>query len=126
MKQLSTLFFFLIITTVLFAQDAPSLIKKWKLTEIEEFGSKYPLTDNQQNDFLVFTPEYTFTGLLNGESFVGTWSEKAGKFILTPNKEKSAFKVNWIKLISIDSEHLVLNYQSVDLIKTSLFFQVAE
>lgn len=126
MKQLSTFFLLFVITTTLFAQDAPTIIKKWKLTEIEEFGSKYPLTDTQQNDFLAFTAEHTFAGLLNGESFEGTWSEKAGKFTLTPNKEKSTFKVNWIKLISIDNEHLVLNYQSVDLIKTSLFFQIAE
>ena len=52
MKQLSTLFFLLVLTTALFAQDTPSILKKWKLTEIEEFGSKYPLTDVQQNDFL--------------------------------------------------------------------------
>ena len=126
MKQLSTLFILLVLTTALFAQDTPSILKKWKLTEIEEFGSKYPLTDVQQNDFLTFTTEHTFAGLINGESFEGTWSEKAGKYTLTPNKEKSTFKVNWIKLVSIDKEQLVLNYQSVDLIKTSLFFQVTE
>ena len=126
MKQIAIIIFLVIISTTLHAQDNTSIIKKWSLIEIEEFGSKYPKTDVQKNDFFEFTTENKYTGLINGQVVEGTWSDKAAKYILTPNKEKSVFKVNWIKLISIDKEQLVLTYQSVDLIQTKLFFQPAE
>ena len=126
MKQIATIIFLVIISTTLHAQDNTSIIKKWSLIEIEEFGSKYPKTDAQKNDFFEFTTENKYTGLINGQVVEGTWSDKAAKYILTPNKEKSVFKVNWIKLISIDKDQLVLNYQSVDLIQTKLFFRPAE
>lgn len=125
MKQISTILIFFFISTLVQAQDS-SIAKKWSLIEIEEFGSKYPKTDVQKNDFFEFTTENKYTGLINGQVVEGTWSDKAAKYILTPNKEKSVFKVNWIKLISIDKEQLVLNYQSVDLIQTKLFFRPAE
>ena len=115
MKQISTILIFFFISTLVQAQDS-SIAKKWNLIEIEEFGSKYPKTDVQKKDFFEFTTENKYTGLINGQVVEGTWSDKAAKYILTPNKEKSVFKVNWIKLISIDKEQLVLNYQSVDLI----------
>jgi len=123
MKQISTVIILFFISTLVHAQDSTSIIKKWNLIEIEEFGSKYPKTEEQKNDFFEFTAENKFSGLINGQVVEGTWSDKAAKYILTPNKEKSAFKVNWIKLVSIDKEQLVLNYQSVDLIQTKLFFQ---
>ncbi|MBI2280144.1 MAG: hypothetical protein HYU68_05595 [Bacteroidetes bacterium] len=126
MKQIATIIFLVIISTTLHAQDNTSIIKKWSLIEIEEFGSKYPKTDVQKDDFFEFTTENKFSGLINGQVVEGTWSDKAAKYILTPNKEKSTFKVNWIKLVSIDKEQLVLNYQSVDLIQTKLFLKPAE
>lgn len=126
MKQIAIIIFLVIISTTLHAQDNTSIIKKWSLIEIEEFGSKYPKTDVQKNDFFEFTIENKYTGLINGQVVEGTWSDKAAKYILTPNKEKSVFKVNWIKLISIDKDQLVLNYQSVDLIQTKLFLKPAE
>ena len=126
MKQIATIIFLVIISTTLHAQDNISIIKKWSLIEIEEFGSKYPKTDVQKNDFFEFTTENKYTGLINGQVVEGTWSDKAAKYILTPNKEKSTFKVNWIKLTSFDKEQLVLTYQSVDLIQTKLFLKPAE
>lgn len=126
MKQIATIIFLVIISTTLHAQDNTSIIKKWSLIEIEEFGSKYPKTDAQKNDFFEFTTENKYTGLINGQVVEGTWSDKAAKYILTPNKEKSTFKVNWIKLTSFDKEQLVLTYQSVDLIQTKLFLKPAE
>lgn len=125
MKQIASIIIFLFISTLVHAQDI-SILKKWNLIEIEEFGSKYPKTDVQKNDFFEFTTENKYNGLINGQVVDGTWSDKAAKYILTPNKEKSVFKVNWIKLISIDKNQLVLNYQSVDLIQTKLFLQPAE
>ena len=126
MKQIATIIFLVIISTTLHAQDNTSIIKKWSLIEIEEFGSKYPKTDAQKNDFFEFTTENKYTGLINGQVVEGTWSDKAAKYILTPNKQKSTFKVNWIKLTSFDKEQLVLTYQSVDLIQTKLFLKPAE
>ena len=126
MKQIATIIFLVIISTTLHAQDNTSIIKKWSLIEIEEFGSKYTKTDVQKNDFFEFTTENKYTGLINGQVVEGTWSDKAAKYILTPNKEKSTFKVNWIKLTSFDKEQLVLTYQSVDLIQTKLFLKPAE
>lgn len=125
MKQIATIIILFFFSILVQAQDN-SIAKKWNLIEIEEFGSKYPKTDEQKNDFFEFTAENKYTGLINGQVVEGTWSDKAAKYILTPNKEKSTFKVNWIKLISIDKNQLVLNYQSVDLIQTKLFFQPAE
>lgn len=128
MKQLSILLLFSVIISVSHAQDKVvyTIVKKWKLIEIEEFGSKYPLTDNQKDDFIEFNAEKKYSGLLNGKEIVGGWVEKLGKYTLTPNKEKSNFKVNWIRLISLDADNLVLMYQSEDLIKTTLFYKKAE
>lgn len=125
MKQIPTLIFLFIISTFVQAQNN-SIIKKWKLIEIEEFDSKYPPTTEQQNDFVEFSATNKYSGLINGQVVEGVWSEKAGTFNLTPNKEKSIFKVNWYKVLSVDKEKLVLSYQSVDLVKTSLFFKIAE
>ena len=125
MKQISAVIFLFIISTFVQAQNN-SIIKKWKLIEIEEFGTKYPPTTEQQNDFIEFSSANKYSGLINGQVVEGVWSEKAGSFSLTPNKEKSIFKVNWFKVLSIDKEKLVLSYQSVDLVKTSLFLKVAE
>ena len=127
MKKITSLLFLIVISICSFGQAASeNLVKKWNLIEIEEFGSKYPKTDEQKNDFFEFTAENKYNGLINGQVIEGTWTEKAGKYTLTPNKEKSAFKVNWIKLVSNDKEQLGLNYQSVDLIQTKLFLKPAE
>jgi hypothetical protein len=126
MKQLSTLVILFFITLSLSAQESISaIVKKWKLVEVEEFGEKYALTDAQKNDFIEFTADNKYQGLINGLAIEGSWTEKTGKFTVTPftvtpNKEKSIFKVNWIKVLSVDSGKLLLNYQSTDLIQTKL------
>lgn len=121
MKQLSTLFILFLLTFSLSAQETTStIVKKWKLTEVEEFGEKYALTDAQKADFMEFTSDNKFHGLINGLAIEGSWVEKAGKFTISPNKEKSVFKVNWVKVLSVDSSKLLLNYQSTDLIQTKL------
>lgn len=121
MKQLSTLVILFFLSLSLSAQESTSaIVKKWKLVEVEEFGEKYALTDAQKADFMEFTSDNKYKGLINGLGVEGSWSEKAGKYIISPNKEKSVFKVNWIKLLSVDSGKLLLNYQSTDLIQTKL------
>ncbi len=49
-------------------------------------------------------------------------AKKAGKFTISQNKAKSVFKTNWIRVISVDSGKLILNYQSTDLIQTKLSY----
>ena len=121
MKQLSAIVILFFITLSLSAQETTSaIVKKWKLVEVEEFGEKYALTDAQKNDFIEFTADHKYTGLINGIAIEGSWSEKTGKFTVSPNKEKSVFKVNWIKVLSVDASKLLLNYQSIDLIQTKL------
>jgi hypothetical protein len=121
MKQISTLFFLLIVVTSLSAQESTSaIVKKWKLVEVEEFGEKYALTDAQKNDFIEFTADNKYKGLINGLAIEGSWVDKVGKYIITPSKDKSVFKTNWIRVISVDSGKLLLNYQSTDLIQTKL------
>ena len=123
MKQLSTLVILFFITLSLSAQETTSaIVKKWKLIEVEEFGEKYALTDAQKNDFIHFTADNKYTGLINGLAIEGSWAEKAGKFTIFPNKEKSVFKINWIRVISVDAGKLFLNYQSTDLIQTKLSY----
>jgi hypothetical protein len=123
MKQLSTLVILFFITLSLSAQETTSaLVKKWKLTEVEEFGEKYALTDAQKNDFIHFTADNKYTGLINGLAIEGTWVDKVGKYIITPSKDKSVFKTNWIRVISVDAGKLLLNYQSTDLIQTKLSY----
>lgn len=124
MKKLSSLFILFIITASLgFAQNSASekITKKWALNELEEFGEKYALTDLQKNDWIAFTTDYKYTGSINSKSIEGTWSEKQGKIYLAKGKN-SKFKVNWIKVITLESEKLVITYQSVDLIKTTLYY----
>lgn len=121
MKQLSALVILFFLSLSLSAQESTSaIVKKWKLFEVEEFGEKYALTDAQKNDFIEFTSDNKFHGLINGLVVEGSWTEKTGKFTVSPNKEKSVFKVNWIKVLSIDASNLLLNYQSTDLIQTKL------
>jgi hypothetical protein len=123
MKQLSTLVILFFITLSLSAQETTSaIVKKWKLTEVEEFGEKYALTDAQKNDFIHFTADNKYTGLINGSAIEGTWVDKVGKYIITPSKDKSVFKTNWIRVISVDAGKLILNYQSTDLIQTKLSY----
>jgi len=123
MKQLSTLVILFFITLSLSAQETTSaIVKKWNLTEVEEFGEKYALTDAQKNDFIHFTADNKYTGLINGLAVEGTWVDKVGKYIVTPSKDKSVFKVNWIRVISVDAGKLILNYQSTDLIQTKLSY----
>lgn len=127
MKQLFSLVFFLIISISLSAQITSLPIeKKWKFIDAEEFGVKYAATDAQLNDFIDFKNDRKFSGLINGLTIEGIWSEKLGKYTLTPTKEKSLFKVNWIKVISVDDKSLQLTYQSEDLIKTLLMYSIAQ
>ena len=67
MKQLSALVILFFLSLSLSAQESTSaIVKKWKLVEVEEFGEKYALTDAQKADFMEFTSDNKFHGLING------------------------------------------------------------
>ncbi|MCB0409079.1 MAG: hypothetical protein KDD29_02600 [Flavobacteriales bacterium] len=122
MKKFNFILTLLFISTISLAQTASeNITKKWSLHELEEFGEKYALTDAQQNDYIEFTADNKYMGTVNGEAIEGTWSEKSGTIVMAKGAN-SKFKVNWIKVITLEAENLVITYQSVDLIKTSLFY----
>lgn len=68
-----------------------------------------------------FKSENNFVGTINGKSIEGTWKEKSEKIYLHKGN-KSDFKVNWIKVISLNNENLSITFQSIDLIKTTLIY----
>ncbi len=122
MKKFTSLFILILVATISFGQSASEKVtKKWRLAELEEFGDKFALTDEQKNDWVEFKSDKHYSGTINNKSIEGTWSEKQGKIYLSKGT-KSVFKVNWIKVISLDAKKLVITYQSEDLIKTTLFY----
>lgn len=122
MKKFTTLLFLIVVTVCSFAQTASeNITKKWSLHELEEFGDKFALAENQKNDWITFTADNKYTGTLSNEAIEGTWSEKGGKIVLSKGPA-SIFKVNWIKVITLEANSLVITYQSEDLIKTTLYY----
>lgn len=127
MKKISSLLLIMMITSTLCFAQSPSetIHKKWQLNELVEFGEKYALNDTQKDDWLEFDSNHQYAGTINGESIVGSWAEKNNKIVMTKGSD-SKFKVNWIKVISLENENLVITYQSTDLIKSTFFYIPAE
>ena len=50
MKKYILILFVLLSTTVFSQSKKEILVQKWKLIKVEEFGQKYPPTENQKND----------------------------------------------------------------------------
>lgn len=126
MKKFATLLFLIIITVCTYGQTASgNVTKKWSLHELEEFGDKFALAENQKNDWITFTADNKYTGTINNEAIEGTWSEKVGKIYLSKGAA-SVFNLNWIKVITLEANSLVITYQSEDLIKATLYYIPAE
>lgn len=126
MKKFTTLLFLIVITVYSFGQTASeNITKKWSLSELEEFGEKFALAEEQKNDWITFTADNKYSGTLSSEAIEGTWSEKGGKIYLSKGAA-SVFNVNWIKVITLEANSLVITYQSEDLIKTTLYYIPAE
>lgn len=122
MKKITATLFLIVVTVCSFGQTASeNITKKWSLQELEEFGDKFALAENQKNDWITFTADNKYTGKLSSEAIEGTWSEKGGKIYLSKGAA-SVFKVNWIKVITLEPKSLVITYQSEDLIKTTLYY----
>lgn len=122
MKKITATLFLIVITVCSFGQTASeNITKKWSLHELEEFGEKFALAEEQKNDWITFTADNKYSGTLSSQAIEGTWSEKAGKIYLSKGAA-SIFKVNWIKVITLEPNSLVITYQSEDLIKTTLYY----
>jgi|GEM_PF-2025759 len=123
MKKISVLFILLItISTITFSQNSKKeiLTKKWKVTELEEFGTKYDLDDNRKNDWIEFKADGSFTGLIYNGHVEGTWSASETKVSMSTNKKLSKTKINWFKVKTVEAEKLIFTYQDGDLIQSTL------
>jgi len=123
MKKIAILIILLItFDSISFAQSSKQeiLIKKWKVTELEEFGSKYELDDNRKNDWLEFKADGTFTGLIYNGHVEGTWNTNETKVNMNTNKKLSNTKINWIKVKTVEENQLIFTYQDGDLIQATL------
>ena len=126
MKNLSLLLIFLCWSLGAFSQESNKglLIKKWTVKAIEEFGVEYQIDEESEHvkDWLIFTKEGIFSGLIENKQVEGTWSIKSGKTYMTANKTKSIKKINWIKVDALTETNITFTYQSENLIKTTLIF----
>lgn len=117
---------FLLLSTVAFSQTKKELItKKWTLSKVIDFGQEYDPMDNQKGDWLEFTADGKFTGILEGLHVEGTYT--AGKSVIVKiDKTKSKLAVNWSKTKGLTKDQFKLEYQNGDLITTTLIFVPAK
>lgn len=113
---------FLLLSTVAFSQTKKELLtKKWTLSKVIDFGQEYDPMDNQKGDWLEFTADGKFTGILEGLHVEGTYT--AGKSVIVKiDKTKSKLAVNWSKTKGLTKDQFKLEYQNGDLITTTLIF----
>lgn len=116
----------LLISTATFGQTKKEMLtKKWTLSKVIDFGQEYDPMDNQKNDWLEFTANGQFTGVMEGAHVEGTWS--AGKSVIVKvDKTKSKLKVNWSKVKGVEKDKFLLEYQNGDLITSTLVFIPAQ
>lgn len=117
---------FLLLSTVAFSQTKKELLtKKWTLSKVIDFGQEYDPMDNQKGDWLEFTADGKFTGILEGLHVEGTYT--AGKSVIVKiDKTKSKLAVNWSKTKGLTKDQFKLEYQNGDLITTTLIFVPAK
>ena len=123
MRKISMLFVLLVVfSSVTFSQSSKKeiLTQKWKVTELEEFGTKYELDDNRKNDWLEFKADGTFTGLIYNGHVEGSWSASETKVSMSTNKKLSKTTINWFKVKTVEPEKLIFTYQDGDLIQSTL------
>jgi hypothetical protein len=117
---------FLLVSTVAIGQTKKEMLtKKWKLNKIEEFGQQYDPMENQKGDWLEFSADGKFKGIVEGKDILGTWS--AGKSVVVKvDKANSKVKINWTKVKLVEKGKFNLEYQNGDLITATLLFIPAE
>ncbi len=119
----SIILLFLIVNVVAFGQTKKEILtKKWQLNMVEEFGDQFSPTENQKNDWLSFTKDGIFKGIIENLHAEGTWIIKGEKVILTLNKKLSKVKINWIREVTVAKDNFSFKYQNGDLITSTLLF----
>lgn len=98
------------------------LIQKWKLDKVEEFGEEYSPMENQKNDWLSFSDDGKFNGIIENNHVEGTWSVTEKKITVSVDKKLSQTKINWTKVKALEKGRFKLEYQNGDLITAILLF----
>ena len=90
----SILILLVLTTSIAFSRSKKEILtQKWKLDKVEDFGQVYDPMDNQKNDWLEFTSNGKFTGIIEGFHVEGTFS--VGKSVsVKVDKTKSKLKIN--------------------------------
>ena len=118
----SILILFVIISTVAFSQTKKEILaQKWKLDKVSEFGQEYKPMDNQKNDWLEFSKDGKFKGIIESNHVEGTWSA-GSKVVVSVNKKLSKTRINWTKVKTVEKGQFALEYQNGDLITATLLF----
>ena len=113
----------LFISTLAFSQTKKEILtQKWKLNKVIDFGQEYEPMDNQKSDWIEFTADGKFTGIIESNHVEGTWSANGSKIIVSVNKKLSKTKINWTKVKSVEAGKFALEYQNGDLITSVLLF----
>jgi hypothetical protein len=118
----SILLLFVIISTVTFSQTKKEILtQKWKLDKVSEFGQEYAPMDNQKNDWLEFSANGKFKGIIESNHVEGNWSA-GSKVVVSVNKKLSKTKINWTKVKAVEKGKFAIEYQNGDLITATLLF----
>ena len=119
----SILVLFVLISTVAFSQTKKEILaQKWKLDKVEEFGQEYAPMDNQKNDWLEFSADGKFKGIVESNHVQGTWSATGSKVVVAVNKKLSKTKINWTKVKGVEKGKFKLEYQNGDLVTATMIF----
>lgn len=114
---------FILISAIASGQSKKEILtQKWKLDKMEEFGQQYSPLDNQKNDWLAFTDDGKFKGIIESSHVEGSWSTKGSKVVISVNKKLSKIKINWTKVKNLEKGNFALEYQNGDLITAILLF----
>jgi len=111
------------ISSVAFSQTKKEILtQKWKLDKVEEFGQEYSPMENQKNDWLEFSSNGKFKGIIESNHVEGTWSASGSKVVVSVNKKLSKTKINWTKVKVVQKGKFALEYQNGDLITATMLF----
>ncbi len=118
--------FLILISSLAFGQTTKEILtKKWKLDKVEDFGQLYDPMDNQKGDWIEFTNDGKFTGIIEGLHAEGTWSATK-TVVIKIDKAKSKLAVNWSKVKTVEKGKVAIEYQNGDLITSTLIFIPSE
>jgi len=103
------------IAAVMSADRSKMLCKPWKLDSTEEFGVIHAPNAKEKTDGVTFMADGTYFITSEGTAATGTWNGTGNPYINT-STGTPAVKMMY-KIISLVDNKLVLEYQTVDLIR---------